>query len=55
MFETVNQYTLQGEAFSLAVLNDGPVPTPLQDGVANMRVIEAIVRSGREHGWVEPG
>lgn len=52
-FDISNQYTLQGEAFSLAVLEDRPVPTPLDDAVANMRVIEAIVRSGRERAWVE--
>jgi hypothetical protein len=26
----------------LAVLNDTPVPTPLEDAVANMKVIEAV-------------
>lgn len=52
-FEATNQYTLQCEAFSLAILHDTPVPTPLEDGVANMRVIEAILRSARERRWVE--
>jgi predicted dehydrogenase len=53
VFETCNQYTLQGEAFSLAVIGDKPVPTPLEDAVANMRIIEAVVRSARDGGWVE--
>ena len=54
-FEIANQYTLQGEAFSLSVIHDRPVPTPLEDGAANMRVIEAILRSGRERRWVDSG
>jgi hypothetical protein len=49
----VDQYTIQGDLFSLAVLNDTPVPTPLSDAVANMRAIEAIVESGKTGGWVE--
>jgi predicted dehydrogenase len=51
-FEVCDQYTIQGELFALAVLNGAPVPTPLSDAVANMRAIEAIVRSGRDGGWV---
>ena len=35
-----------------AILDDTPVPTPITDAVANMRVIEAIFRSARENGWV---
>ena len=41
-----NQYTEQGERFSKAVLEDTPVPTPLDDAVANMRAIDAVRRSG---------
>ena len=52
LFDVVDQYTVQGDLFSLAVLNDSDVPTPLEDAVANMKVIEAIVRSGREGRWV---
>ncbi len=47
-----DQYTIQSDLFSEAILNDTPVPTPLEDAVANMRVIEAIFRSGRESAWV---
>lgn len=50
--ETCDQYTIQGDLFSQAILNDTPVPTPLDDAVANMRVIEALVRSGKEGGSV---
>ena len=50
--EVANQYTLQGDALSLAILNDAPVSTPLTDAVNNMRVIDALVKSGRENVWV---
>jgi predicted dehydrogenase len=46
-FEVCDQYTIQGDLFSQAVLNDTPVPTPLEDAVANMKVIDAVVESGR--------
>lgn len=49
---TTNQYTVQGDLMSYAILKDLPVPTPLQDGVNNMRVIEALVASGRGGNWV---
>jgi predicted dehydrogenase len=52
VFEACDQYEVQGELFSLAVLNDTPVPTPLTDAVANMRVIEAIVESAKTGAWV---
>jgi predicted dehydrogenase len=51
--EVCDQYAIEGDAFSLAVLDDTPVPTPLEDGVANMRVIDAVVRSAHEGRWVE--
>ena len=51
--DTTDQYTVQGELMSLAILNDTPVPTPLTDAVANMRVIEAIKESGQAGRPVE--
>ena len=48
-----DQYTIQGDLFSLAVLNDQPVPTPIEDAVANMKVIEAVIESGGSGKWVE--
>ncbi len=50
--DVVDQYTIQGDLFSQAVLNDSKVPTPWEDAVANMKVIEAIVRSGELGTWV---
>lgn len=46
-----DQYTLQGDRFSKAILEDLPVPTPLSDAVANLRVIDAVQRSSRDRGW----
>ncbi|QDT14117.1 Gfo/Idh/MocA family protein [Alienimonas californiensis] len=46
-----DQYTLQAEAFGDAVLNDTPVPTPLTDAVANLRVIEALRASDERGAW----
>lgn len=52
MLQASDQYTLQGDAFSLAILNDTPVPTPLEDAVANMRVLEAVVESEKKGSWM---
>jgi predicted dehydrogenase len=47
-----DQYTIQGDLFSQAILDNTPVPTPIGDALANMQVIEAIVASGRQNQWV---
>lgn len=41
-----NHYTLQGDAFSESIIENGPVPTPLEDAVANMKVIQQILKEG---------
>jgi predicted dehydrogenase len=51
-FAVCDQYTIETDAFSLAVMNDTPVPTPLSDAVANMRALEAVVISGKTNAWV---
>jgi len=53
-FETCDQYQVQGELFSRAILEDAPAPIPLEDALANMRVIEAVFRSAESGGWVQP-
>jgi predicted dehydrogenase len=53
VFPIVDQYALQADAFSLAVLNDEPVPPPLADAVANMRVLDALMQSARQKSWIE--
>jgi len=47
----VDQYTVQGDLFSAAVLENGPVAYPLEDSVANMRAIEAVFRSEETGQW----
>ncbi|HEY2146869.1 MAG TPA: Gfo/Idh/MocA family oxidoreductase, partial [Pirellulales bacterium] len=49
--EICDQYTIQGDLFAEAILNDAAVPTPIEDAVANMEVIEAIVASGKSGAW----
>jgi predicted dehydrogenase len=51
---TVDQYTVQGDLFSRAILDDGPVAYPLEDTVANMKVIEAVFRSEVTGTWERP-
>jgi len=53
-FATADQYTLQGDAFSKAIQEDREVPVPLENAVANMRVIEAVLRSGASGRWEQP-
>lgn len=51
IFEPCGQYAIQAELFSRAIINDTEVPTPLQDAVNNMKVIDGIIESdklGRE-------
>ena len=52
-FPTADQYTIQGDEFSKAVLEGGKVPVPLEDGIANMAVIESVFKSAKTGGWVE--
>jgi predicted dehydrogenase len=47
-FPPVNQYTLQAREFSNAILNDQPVPTPLEDAINNMKIIDAFRESCQE-------
>lgn len=51
---TCNQYTIQGDLFSQAVLDGSEVPEPLEDAVRNMACIEAVFRSGETGTWIAP-
>ena len=51
-FPACDQYTAQADAFCLAVRNGTEVPTPLEDSLKNMRVIDALFRAAREGCWV---
>ena len=48
---TCDQYGLQGDLFSKAILQQTEVPTPLEDAVKNMAVIEAVFRSADSGQW----
>ena len=50
--EASDQYAIQGDLFSLAITENTEVPTPLEDAVANMTVIEAIRQSAQTGDWV---
>jgi predicted dehydrogenase len=50
-FGPVDQYTIQGDAFSNAVLGQGDVPVPLETSLGNMRVIDAIFQSAASGAW----
>lgn len=53
-FEICDQYTIQGDLFSLAIRQDTEVPTPLEDAVQNTAVIEAVFRSAESGKWEVP-
>jgi len=51
-FDPCDQYTIQADQFSLSILDDAPVPTPLSDAICNMKVIDAVFESGKRNAWV---
>ena len=53
-FPICDQYTLQGDAFSRAVLGEARLEFPIEDAIANMRVIDALFRSAKSGGWEKP-
>ncbi len=55
VLEPCDQYTLQGDEYSQSILNDTPVSTPIEDSVANMKVIEAVLESAKSGRWVSTG
>jgi predicted dehydrogenase len=52
-FDTCNQYRIQAEAFTQAVVEDSEVPVTLENAKANARVLEAIFLSAKEKRWVD--
>lgn len=51
-FEVCDQYTIQADLFAEAIINDTDVPTPISDGIANMKVIDAVFESADKNSWV---
>ena len=47
IFDPCDQYTIQADLFAQAIIEDTDVPTPLEDAVANMNVIEKIIESDK--------
>lgn len=48
---SADQYTLQAEALCEAIVSGAPLPFPIEDAIANMRVIDALFRSAEIGGW----
>jgi len=53
-FPVCDQYTLQCDAFSRAILDDSEVPVSLENAIANMAVIEAVFQSAKSGQWETP-
>jgi predicted dehydrogenase len=53
-FPVCDQYTLQGDAFSKAILENTEVPVSVEDAIGNMAVIEAIFKSAASGQWEAP-
>ena len=53
-FPVCDQYTLQGDAFSRAIEDGSPLEFPIEDAIANMRVIDALFRSAKSGSWEKP-
>jgi predicted dehydrogenase len=49
-FEAADPYTVETEQFAAAILDDLPTPVPPEDAVANLRVIEQILRAAEIRG-----
>jgi predicted dehydrogenase len=49
-----DQYGLEFEAFSKALRQDRPVPTPAEDAVANQKVLDALFRCESSGSWEAP-
>ena len=50
-FPICDQYTLQGDAFSRAVLGEVPLEFGIEDAIANMAVIDACFRAAKSGRW----
>ncbi len=49
-----DQYSIQGDRFSKAVLDGEPVSPPLEDALANMACIDAVFHSASSGRWEAP-
>jgi predicted dehydrogenase len=51
VFPVCDQYTLQGDVMAEAIRSGKPLEFPLEDSLANMRVIDALFRAGKSGKW----
>jgi predicted dehydrogenase len=42
------------DRFCAAIRSGGPAPVPIEDAVANMRVLDAIARAAQSGRWETP-
>jgi predicted dehydrogenase len=52
--DVCDQFTIQAEEFSRAILENRPQPAPLEDAVANMACLDAVFRSSQSGRWEKP-
>jgi predicted dehydrogenase len=50
-YDTVDQYSLMGEQFARAILEDREVPVSFEDALLNTRVLTAVYRSAGSGAW----
>ena len=53
-FPVCDQYTIQGDLFSKAIIDGTDIPEPLEDAVRNMECIDAVFRSAESGCWERP-
>ncbi|MBC7681112.1 MAG: gfo/Idh/MocA family oxidoreductase, partial [Ferruginibacter sp.] len=50
-FAPCDQYSLEGDAFSLAIRGEAPLLYGVEDAIQNMRIIDALFASQRSGHW----
>jgi len=53
-FSACDQWGVQCDRFSEAIAKGDPAPVPIEDAVANMRVIDALFRAAHSGRWESP-
>jgi len=53
-FAACDQWGVQSDLFCEAIVAGKPAPIPIEDAIANMRVIDALFRSARSGHWETP-
>jgi len=53
-FPVCDQYTIEADTFSRAIIEGAAVAVPLEDSLANMAAIDAVFRSAASGNWEAP-